>query len=192
MINRLRKICVFLGLCLLLGAMVLLISWQWNMRSSAQKNESYVHTLRSLMPQAQGAVIEERRDNTMAAFSLDGNDFVGILEIPMFDSALPVSAGWGKTSKFPCCFEGSIYDSSLKIGATSQKGQYDFFRQLSVGDAVYFTDMEGNRYPLAVSDIRYSKQADQAALQRNSSPLTLFIKNVYAFEYIIISCDIPR
>ena len=124
-----------------------------------------------------------------SSLSLDNTDFVGILELPCYNSSLPVCNDWGNISKYPCRFEGSIYDRSLKIGATSQKGQYDFFREISVGDELIFTDVEGNSYSLSVSDIRYSKQADETALQSENSALTLFIKNVYAFEYIIIFCN---
>ena len=59
-----------------------------------------------------------------------------------------------------------------------------------MGDSVFFTDMEGNRFEYAVTDIRYENTADQTTLNRKDSALTLFIKNVYAFEYIIISCDV--
>ena len=180
-------LCVLLVLCLLVMAM--LIFRQWKMPDS---NEAYVQRIRNRIPDPQGAVLEARRDNTMTVFSLDGVDFVGILEMPRYDSALPVGADWGNRYAYPCRLDGSIYARTLQIGGTSRKGQYDFFREISVGDAVFFTDMEGNRYSFTVSDLRYEKRADQTALQRNAASLTLFIKNVYAFEYLIVSCDIAN
>lgn len=189
--NRLlSRLCIGAGLGLLLVSAALLLSWQWGIRSAAQNAQETVGTLRSLMPAPQGAIPEARRDNTMAAISIDGADFVGILEMPRYGSALPVCAQWGQISKHPCCLSGSIYDGTLQIGATSQKGQYDFYRELSVGDAVYFTDLEGNRYAFGITDIRFEKHASQAALQRNDAALTVFIKNVYAFEYMILFCDV--
>ena len=128
----------------------------------------------------------------MPVLSLDGTDLVGILEMPLYESALPVRADWGEPTRIPRCLSGSIYDGSLQIGATSQPGQYDFFRSLSVGDSVFFTDMEGDRYALTISDLRYAKHADQEALQSRDAALTLFIKNIYAFEYLIVFCDVPR
>ena len=67
---------------------------------------------------------------------------------------------------------------------------FDFYRELSVGDRVVYTDMEGNRYNFEISGMRYEKHADQAALQHEQAPLTLFIKNIYSFEYLIIFCDV--
>ena len=77
----------------------------------------------------------------------------------------------------------------MQIGATTQKGQYDFYRELSVGDQVIYTDVEGNRYTFSITSLRYEKHADQAALQREEAPLTLFVKNIYSFEYLIVSCN---
>ena len=127
----------------------------------------------------------------MPALSIEGTDFIGILELPSHGSALPVCADWGKPSRYPCRFSGSIYDGSIQIGGTSQKGQYDFYREISVGDSLFFTDMTGNRYAYTVTAIRYETHADQDALAREDASLTLFIKNIYAFEYMIIFCDIP-
>ena len=187
-----RRVCLFAGIGLLVAAGVTLLSWQIGIRTAKTQAAAYVQTLQTLMPEPQGAALEARSDNTMPVLSLDGTDFVGILEIPCHESVLPVCADWGTPSKYPCRFSGSIYDGSIQIGGTSQAGQYDFYRAISVGDALFFTDMEGNRYAFSVTDLRYERHADQAALLRQEADLTLFIKNMYAFEYIIVFCDAAR
>ena len=143
----LARVCVWLGVILLVAATSLLGLWQWNIHTSKQQAEAYVQTLETLLPEPQGAAIEERKDNRMPMLSLEGTDFVGIIEMPRYQSTLPVCADWGQVTKYPCRFDGSIYDRTMQIGATTQVGQYDFYREISVGDEVYFTDMEGNRYP---------------------------------------------
>ena len=185
-----RKICVLLGVLLLTAAIVLLAFWRWNISSSEQKARSYVTTLQSLIPAPQNAVPESRRDNAMSVLSVDGIDFVGLIELPRYGSVLPVCADWGKSTRYPCRFHGSIYDGTLQIGATTQAGQYDFYRELSLGDTVCYIDVEGNRYTYTITGLRYAKHADQAALQREESMLTLFVKNIYAFEYLIVFCNV--
>ena len=185
-----QKICILVGVCLLVGAVIILAMWRWNISTSEKQAQYYVSTLRALIPESQNAVPEERRDNTMSVLSVDGIDFVGLVELPRYESALPVGADWGKSSKYPCRFSGSIYDGTMQIGATTQKGQYDFYRELSVGDTVNYTDVEGNRYTFTITSLRYEKHADQTALHHEEVPLTLFIQNIYSFEYLIVFCDV--
>lgn len=187
-----RKSLVIVGVGLIVTAIVILAVSQWNIHASKQKTQEYLSTIGKLIPNPQGALPQERAHNAMPTLSIDGADFVGILEFPKYESSLPVCDDWGKPSKYPCRFSGSIYNRTMQIGATSQSGQYDFYSDISVGDSVSFTDMEGNRYSYTVTDIRYEKSADQTALQRNDAALTLFIKNIYAFEYIIIYCDVSN
>ena len=184
------RIFLWVGIALLAATAVALLLWQWGIHSSQEKAAGYVNTIRSLIPEPQGAALEERRDNTMSVLSIDGTNFAGILEMPKYRSALPVCADWGKVTKYPCRFHGSIYDRSIQIGATTQAGQYDFYREISVGDPVFFTDMEGNRFSYTVSGIRHEAHTDQAALQKEDAALTLFIKNIYAFEYIVVFCNV--
>ena len=186
-----QKICVLVGMGLLVAAVVMLALWSWNISSSEKQMHYYVNTLQSLIPTPQNAVPEERRDNTMSVLSVDGVDFVGLVTLPRYGSVLPVCADWGETSRYPCRFGGSIYDGSLQIGATTQKGQYDFYRELSVGDTVHYIDVEGNQYTFTITSMRYEKHVDQAALRQKDAALTLFIQNIYAFEYLIVFCDIP-
>jgi sortase A len=187
--NLIQKMCALVGGLMLVSALSALLYWQWNINHSQKQASIYVETLHNLMPQPQNAVPEERRDNTMSVLSVDGVDFVGIVELPRYGSVLPVCGNWGRTAQYPCRFGGSIYDGSLQIGATTQKGQYSFYREISVGDTVIFTDVEGNRYIFQVAAMRYEKHIDQVALQRQEAALTLFVKNIYSFEYLIIFCE---
>ena len=187
-----QRICLLMGVGLLLVAGFLMIFGQWEIRSAAQKTDTYVQAIRNGIPEPQSAVPEARRDNTMPVLSIEGTDFVGILELPRYGSSLPVCAQWGRVSRYPSRFHGSIYDGTLQIGATTQAGQYDFYREISVGDTVCFTDMEGNRYTLVVTDLRYAKHADQEVLGGKDAALTVFIKNVYSFEYLIVFCGTFR
>ncbi len=187
-----QKVCILAGACLLILSITMLVFWQWNIISCEKRAQNYVRTLRALIPEAQSAALEERRDNSMPVLSVDGISFAGILEMPRYASALPVCADWGKPSQYPCRFSGSIYNRTIKIGVTSQKGQYDFYREISVGDTVFFTDMEGNRYTLEVTDLRYVKHADRSALEREEAALVLFVKNIYDFEYLIVYCNVQQ
>lgn len=186
------RLFLWAGVALLVSGALVLGIWQFNIGFSTENMRSCVQTLESIIPAPQGAVPEERRDNTMSALSVDGTDFVGILEMPRFESVLPVCGDWGRTTKHPCRLNGSVYDRTIQIGATSQKGQYDFYREISVGDTLLFTDMEGNRFTYEITALKYEKHASREALGSEEADLTLFIKNIYAFEYLLVYCSVPK
>ena len=187
-----QKALIPIGVLLILSATIALIVWQSNISISENRAEQYVSEILSLIPQPQDSYPDPRRDNTMPTLLLDGVGFIGVIEIPRYASSLPIGGKWGKSNKYPCRFDGSIYDGTLQIGATSQKGQYDFYRALTLGDAVYLTDMEGNRYSLDITDLYYADHVDQASLSRTHAALTLFIKNIYGFEYLIVCCNVSE
>ena len=187
-----ERLCIILGILLLVSSIAIFAWWEWNSRSSQAQAEQYTQALSRLLPEAQAAFPEPRRDNNMPRLALGETDFVGILEMPMHGSSLPICADWGALYKLPCLFDGSVYDGSIKIGGTSQKGQFDFYRNISVGDSVFFTDMEGRRYSFTVADLRYEKHADQEALGRRDADLTLFIKNIHGFDYVVVFCDVVK
>lgn len=183
-----RRVCLIMGACLLICSFAVLVFWRYNINVSEKRAEDYVSTLSSLIPSPQDAVPEERRDNTMSVVSIDGEDFIGMIEIPRFGSVLPVGGYWGKTDRYPCRLSGSVYDRTILVGATSQKGQYNFYRDLSIGDELLFTDMEGNLFTYEIGSMRYEKHADQSTLERDEADLVLFVKNIYGFDYLIIVC----
>lgn len=184
------SICFILGCILITGAVALLIWWQVSAGIYASRIDDYLEKLTSLMPPLQSAVPEERTDSRMRSLKVDGNDFIGILEFEEAGCSFPVGRDWGKSAQFPCRYYGSIYDSSLVVGATNQSGQITFVKELSVGDTIYFADMTGNRYRYSITDIIYRDHADNEELITDAVDLSLFIKNIYSFEYIIIKCNI--
>ena len=185
---NIRKLCLWAGAGLIAAAVAILGIWQWNIHAAQSQMETCVSSLRALMPEPRNAAVEARRDNTMPVLSLDGTDYIGILEMPSYGSALPVQAQWGSVTQSPCFYGGSAYDGTLQIGATSQTGQYDFYQELSVGDGVYFTDMAGNRYSYTVTNLHYAEHADRTSLEKNPGNLILFIKNIYDRQYLIVTC----
>lgn len=184
-----RSICLSVGIVLILLSMTVLIFWQSGIKRNAEALSEYVQTLEELIPEVQSAVIEPRANNAMPSINVHGNDFIAILELPANNASFPVGASWGDIDAYPCLYTGSAYDGSLIIGTSNQKGQFAFAKEISVGNAVYVTDMTGNQFSYRVADIQYCDHADNQTLSSESDDLTIFVKNIYAFEYIIIRCS---
>lgn len=184
-----RKICFYMGIVFILLALITLIVWQIFVNNNAEKLSYYADTLYEIIPTPYSAVVEERSNNVMPSLSIDGRDFIVLLEFFGYDSVFPVGAVWEDSFRYPCRYTGSIYDNSLIIGGTNQKGQFTFVKEISVGDRIFLTDMTGAKYSYTVADIKYSAAADNEILLDNNNDFTIFVKNMYAFEYIIIRCN---
>ena len=182
------RVCFAAGVLLILASVVMLVLYEHSSRSNAAQMQGYINILCELVPERRSAVMEQRIDNVMPSLNVNSEDFIAVMEIPSKAAVLPVGASWSGRNAYPCRYEGSVYDGSLVIGTTNQKGQFDFAKDISVGNAIHITDMTGDCFSFKVSDIRYSKHIDDASLRRSESDLTVFIKNIYSFEYIILYC----
>lgn len=183
------SVCAVCGCVLILCGLGLFIWRQVSAYTADQQSAQAVSAIRSIL-EPTDAVPEERLDNTMPVLSVGGTDYVGLLELPAHGAALPVRADWSRQLPSPCRYGGSIYNGSLAIGATTRFGQFDFYREISTAEVLYFTDMTGNRFSFEVTDILYRERLSNTLLQTDSADLTLFIKNLHGFEYIIIHCRV--
>ena len=185
---NLRQVCLSAGIILILSAMVWLILWQISAQKNTEQIQAYIDMLYELIPEPQASVLEPRTNNTMPSLNVKNENFVAIIEVPMNTASFPIGASWNTNNMYPCRYDGSVYDGTLIVGTTNHKGQFDFVKEITVGNALYITDMTGNRFSYNVTDIRYSNHADNDVLYNNKADLTIFVKNIYALEYIILYC----
>ena len=185
-----RKIAVIIGAVLVVLGLLLFVGFEINIETAIKQNAKDLISIKTLLPKEQGAVLEEKSDNNMPILSVNETDFIGILRMPKYQLELPVCAHFGAIYNHPCLFDGSIYDRTIQIGGSSQKGQFDFYREISIGDNLTFTDALGNSYTYAVTNLYYEKNASPTTITKKNADLTLFIKNIYAFEYLIVCCDV--
>ena len=187
-----RNLLTAVGCALIVGSLATVIWWHISASVYEKKCTEYSKTLSESIPPVQNLYPESRSDNTMPIFEVDKVDFVALLEFSAFDRTFPVANKWGDSEKYPCRFEGSVYDGSLVVGAADRSGQIDFVDKISVGDTVFVTDMTGGRYAYVIADIEHSDHADRRSLEKNDADFTIFVKKTMSFEYIIIRCNIQE
>lgn len=189
--SRLSTVCLVLGAALLIATGAILAVGQLQTRQARKDAVQILEKARILMPQAIDRVPEERGNNTMASQQIDGVNIAGVLEVPHFGTTLPLASGWdvGMVSSMPCRFGGSIYDSSLIIGAVDSEGQFSFASAMEVGDLIVLTDMEGGRYTYHVEAIQHAKHATRGKLQSGDYALTIFVKDSQNSQYLLLRCQ---
>lgn len=188
--NKKRVIinCVLaLGVALVLFSVVFVALDYINQKSQIEENAETVSTLKSLMPEPQNGVFNSLLNPEMPRQEVNGDDYAGIIEIPLYGTELPIYAEWNesKVDDFPCRYAGSVYNKTLIIGGTDSEGQFDFTKSISVGDKAFITDTSGAKFGFSVANIDITDDIDQA-ISKNGSDLMLFVKNSYSFDYTVI------
>ena len=178
------------GLLLVLVSFGLLAVTILRTNAAASTAAELAAELEKTMPPRSVGLMDSYTNMEMPAFSLDGQDFIGTVTIPAFQTVLPIASVWdaGTVSSFPCRFWGTVYDGSLVLGGADQKGQFDFLEQIQNGDSVLVTDMTGAQFSYRVSAIHRADSARADILLDGQSDLTIFARNARSLEYIIVRC----
>lgn len=112
----------------------------------------------------------------MPEITVDGSNYIGILEIPSLTLEIPIMSNWNydnlKTA--PCRYSGSVYQKNLVICGHDYTSHFGKLKLLEDGDKVIFTDMDGNifTYKLAVTEIL--QPTDIEEMESSGWSLTLF------------------
>lgn len=94
-------------------------------------------------------------DMEMPTQEIEGNDYIGVLEIPSLGLSLPVMSEWSypRLKLAPCRYHGSAYTGSLTIAAHNYRTHFGPVRDVSAGTQVFFTDVKGRRFSYEVSAV---------------------------------------
>lgn len=126
----------------------------------------------------------------MPETEIDGTKYIGTLEIPKIALDLPVISEWSYPNLkiAPCRYFGSAYLDNMVIAAHNYKSHFREIENLSAGDEVVFTDIDGNRffYSVAAAEV-----LPPGAVEEMTSgwDLTLFTCNSTGTFRVAIRCD---
>lgn len=93
-------------------------------------------------------------DMEMPTIEVDGQRYVGYLEIPDLDLRLPVAAGEFRLKTLlssPAVYSGSVYRRDMVIAAHNYRSHFGRLNQLDVGAPVRFIDADGNVFDYTVA-----------------------------------------
>lgn len=146
---------VTLGAVLIVSALLLFLYNQHEADVAGQEAESLMSDLESWM-QGQQEEPEPSLAPEMPVVSINGYEYVGYVEIPALELKLPVLSEWDykRLQIAPCRQNGSSRTDDLVIAAHNYRTHFGRLKELSAGDAVIFTDMDGivNTYSIAKID----------------------------------------
>lgn len=176
------------GLLLLAAAAGLAV---FNIRETARAAEDAAGALAQIsVPEVQQNIPTETQDITeveipdyllnpnreMPVQTLNGEDYIGVLEIPSLQLKLPVLAGWSDAmlKKAPCRYSGSVYTDDMVLAGHNYKTHFGPLRRISVGDKILFTDAEGYVFHYRTVEVAVLDATAVEEMKSENPGLTLF------------------
>lgn len=188
--KRKFSLLFFLGACLVLISLSLMLVFRFRLHMGARQSRIIASKIDALLPERTAGAYGMYPGSAMPVLEIDHADYVAMVEIPSFGLTLPVADKWdsNRLSLSPARFYGSVYDGSLIIGGIDDSRQFGFCGQIEHGALITVTDMTGAQFAYAVSRVDRAKHAEAQWLSDGDCDLTLFCHDSYSMEYIAVRC----
>lgn len=172
---------IFAGL-LMLSAALFLVLYNHSLNESARESvaeavaamEFAVPQRKQIQPQIPETIPRAIRE--MPEIAINGQNYIGTLEIPSLDLTLGIISQWNeqRLQIAPCRYTGSIYTDDLVIAAHNYPAHFGKLKELQSGETVLFTDAEGvtNAYTVAAMEILMPENVEE--MTDGTWDLTLF------------------
>lgn len=187
--RKIGTLFMILGAVSVLAALSLFL---WNQR----ENRKAGIAVEKILPEVISAMEEEEElpdpyDTEMTAVEIDGYYYIGYLSIPVLELELPVMADWSYSQLkiAPCRYFGSTKTDNLVIAAHNYIRHFAKIKNLSVGDTVCFTDMDGviSMYEVVEMDILSPSAVEE--MTAGDYDLTLFTCTYGGRSRVTVRCE---
>lgn len=187
-------LCILLGAALILSALFLF----GHNRSEDQKaGEEAAVITKDIREQIQTTQEngqdkpQKTLDPEMPVTEIDGYGYVGYISIPAIEIELPVMAEWdySRLKIAPCRQFGSSRTDDLVIAAHNYDAHFGKLKELSEGDEVVFTDMEGIVSCYAVEKIEVLDPTLVDEVEKSGYDLVLYTCTYGGKSRVTVFCN---
>lgn len=126
----------------------------------------------------------------MPVEEIEGNGYIGLLEIPALGLSLPVMSEWSypNLKLAPCRYSGSAYTGNFTIAGHNYSTHFDPIGGLNAGNSITFTDMQGNRFAYEVQVVETLEATAVADMVSEEWDLTLFTCDLSGESRVTVRC----
>lgn len=197
--NKKGLVLITLGILLLLGAAGLAGYNIWDENRAAESVESILRQMDTLIPKPDEVELPEGMipdyllapKMEMPTVEVEDNDYIGYITIPAIGIDLPVMGEWSYPNLkiAPCRYAGSAYLDDLVICAHNYAHHFGGLSQLSIGDRVEFTDVDGNLFEYSVAEKEQLDPDEAARMLSGGWDLSLFTCTLGGQYRVTIRCE---
>ena len=197
--NKRGLVLIVAGCLLLLAAGGLTGRNLLEQRRAAESVESVMQQLARTVPEPGSVELapEQIPDHILApkmempTVNVDGYDYIGYLSIPALGLDLPVMSEWSypNLKLSPCRYTGSAYTEDMVLCAHNYSHHFGGLKNLKIGDEVYFTDVDGNRFAYTVAELEQLAPDEAKRMRSGDWALSLFTCTVGGRFRVTVRCD---
>lgn len=206
--NKRGLFWIYTGLLLIVAALVIVGYNYWEDQQAAQSVASVMEQLTVVAPTPKPTHVvkpaqtvlpseEEIPDYIlnpameMPTETIDGYDYIGVVEVPASEIELPVISQWSYPAlkRAPCRFDGSAYTDDMILAAHTYNAHFRRLRELSGGEEVTFTDTAGNEFSYEVVSVETINGTDLEGLMEGEWDLILFTCTASGSARIVVRCE---
>ncbi len=187
--RRVGNICIAVGAVLIAAALGL---FGYNQYDNARAGNAAEDILAEVEAAISGSTnTPDPYSDEMTEAEIDGVAYVGYVNIPSIGITLPVASGWSyaqlRTS--PCRYYGSTKTDDLVIAAHNYARHFGKLKNLSIGDTVTFTDMDGTVTVYEVAELYTLEPTAIEEMTDGGYPLTLFTCTYGGATRVTVRCE---
>ena len=190
--NKRGTLLMSIGALLLAGALFLLV---FNYMQEKQADRIAMGTVRVLTQEIIPKLPDTAEDSQTTATQIqsvkvEGEDYIGVLDIPSLGLSLPVMDNWSypKLKKAPCRYSGSFLTDDMIIAGHNYKRHFGQLSRLRQGDKITFTDVDGFVYTCQIADIETLAGTDVNDMKSGNWDLTLFTCTYGGKSRVTVRC----
>lgn len=130
-------------------------------------------------------------DMEMPETEIDGQIYIGVLNIPALELSLPVISQWSYPGLkiAPCRYMGSAYQNDMIIAAHNYASHFGNIGSFDIGDEVTFTDMDGNVFTYQVAEVEVLAPTAIEEMTSGDWALTLFTCTIGGKSRVTVRCE---
>lgn len=191
--------------CALLGCALLLTAYNLVSESRADRQAAETaQALQALLPDVRRDALSELESaagsetevlsSSGQTVSLDGQTYLGILEIPAIGVTLPVNSQLSSAllRSSPCRYQGSAETRDLIIAGHNFDRHFGGLKLLQAGDQVTFTDGNGLVCRYVVSETQTLSGTDVSGMSAGDWDLTLFTCTYGGVNRVTVRCRLAE
>ena len=195
--RRFGLLLIIMGLLLMAAAMGLYLHNLQEAEAAEMRAQEVMEQMKpSHLPVTELDVTPTPRlpKDTMPMAEIDGNGYIGYVAIPRLEIELPVMSDWSyeKLRVAPCRHAGATYSEDLVIAAHNYDKHFGGLKDLQTGDAVSFTDMDGDVFEYRVALVETVEPTAVEQVLESEYALVLYTCTYGGKTRVAVFCELIK